>query len=380
MKHVWKNISARRPKKLHTARSRNDQVVTDLRLWLIHASEEICTAIAALQHALLGQARCHLTTIMPGFTHLQPAQPVTFAHHCLAYLEMLERDFERFAACQKRMNICPLGAGALAGSSFAIDRFATAQALGFSAPMRNSLDSVSSRDFVLEFLAHSAICATNLSRLAEEIILWTSPGFGFIELPDRFSTGSSIMPQKRNPDAAELIRAKTGRICGAFNTMTIVIKALPLAYAKDLQEDKEAVFDTAETIAVCLAAMEGMITGLVVHKEKMQKAACYGYPTATDLADWLVRECHLPFREAHHITGQLVAICEQKQVDLPDLALSEMQKIAPQINEDAYRVLGVRESVESRDIFGGTAPAQNKKQIARWRRILARRNKVCAKL
>jgi argininosuccinate lyase len=342
--------------RLHTARSRNDQVATDLRLWVRQSVDDTDAALKLLQEALLDQAEAHADTIMPGFTHLQSAQPVTFGHHMLAYVEMLGRDRNRFAGCRTRINQSPLGAAALAGTSFPIDRKATSAALGFDSPMANSLDAVSARDFALEFLSDAAICAMHLSRLAEELVNWSSAQFSFVRLSDAFSTGSSIMPQKRNPDAAELVRAKSGRIIGALNGLMIVMKGLPLAYSKDMQEDKEPLFDAADTLALCIEAMTGMIRELAVNKERMRDAAAAGFATATDLADWLVRELDMPFRQAHHVTGSLVKIAEEKGCDLAELTLDELKSVESDLTEAVFKVLSVQYSVESRSSLGGTAP------------------------
>jgi argininosuccinate lyase len=356
--------------RLHTARSRNDQVVTDFRLWIRDACARAQDGLKALQLALHQQAQSHAATIMPGFTHMQSAQPVTFGHHCLAYVEMFARDASRFADAGKRLNECPLGAAALAGTSFPIDREATALALGFARPMRNSLDAVSARDFALEYLAAATIAATHLSKLAGEIVQWSSPPFGFVRLSDAFTTGSSIMPQKRNPDAAELIRGKTGRVLGDFVALATVVKGLVLSYGSDLQEDKERVFDAADTLELSLAAMAGMIADLKVDVEAMREAARAGYPTATDLADWLVRTLKKPFREAHHIAGAIVKRAEEVKVDLDKLPLSEMQKIEPAITQEVFEVLSLEASVASRMSLGGTAPARVREQIAFWREKL----------
>jgi argininosuccinate lyase len=352
--------------RLHTARSRNDQVAVDFRLFVRDAVDFLDGRLRALQQALAAKALVHATTIMPGFTHLQPAQPVTFGHHCLAYVEMFSRDRGRFADARRRMNESPLGAAALAGTSFPIDRMRTATALGFSAPMRNSLDAVSDRDFALETLSASALCAVHLSRLAEEIVLWCSPQFGFVRMTDKFTTGSSIMPQKRNPDAAELVRAKAGRILGALTTLLVVIKGLPLAYAKDMQEDKEPVFDALDSLSLSLAAMTGMVKDIEPDKDAMHKAAGRGFATATDLADWLVRLLGLPFRQAHHIVGKLVALSESRGVDLAQLSLRDMQSVHSGITADALEVLDVERSVVSRRSFGGTAPANVEAEARRW--------------
>ena len=353
--------------RLHTARSRNDQVAVDLRLWVKEECQRVAQALKELIAAFLERAEEHAATVMPGFTHLQAAQPVTFGHHLMAYVEMFGRDLWRVRDAIERMDENPLGAAALAGTSFGIDRHRTAKALGFREPTRNSLDSVSDRDFALEFLSVAAICATHLSRLAEEIVIWSTPQFGFIRLSDSFSTGSSIMPQKKNPDAAELVRAKTGRINGSLIALLTVMKGLPLAYSKDMQEDKEQVFDAAESLELAIAAMTGMIRDLEVRKDRMRAAAGSGYSTATDLADWLVREAGLPFRDAHHVTGNAVALAEKKGCDLADLSLEELQAIHPGITKGVFDVLSVEASVASRTSFGGTAPSEVKKQIAWWR-------------
>ncbi len=352
--------------RLHTARSRNDQVATDFRLWVRDQTDAALAGIVALQRALLAQAEAGADWVMPGFTHLQVAQPVTWGHHMLAYVEMLARDFGRFSDARRRMNESPLGAAALAGTSFPIDRHMTAAALGFDRPMANSLDAVSDRDFALEFLSAAAICAVHLSRLAEELVIWSSAQFRFVALSDRFSTGSSIMPQKKNPDAAELIRAKIGRILGATVALFTVMKGLPLAYSKDMQEDKEQVFDAADTLMLALAAMEGMVRDMTANRANLEKAAASGFSTATDLADWLVREAGLPFREAHHVTGALVAVAEKKGVDLPDLSLAEMTSAHPAITDAVYSVLGVHNSAASRQSYGGTAPDRVREQVAAW--------------
>ncbi len=356
--------------RLHTARSRNDQVATDFRLWVRERCDAAVGGLQALIGALLGQAEVGAAWVMPGFTHLQTAQPVTWGHHMMAYVEMFGRDMSRFADARARMNESPLGAAALAGTSFPIDRHMTAEALGFDRPMANSLDAVSDRDFALEFLAASSICAMHLSRFAEELVIWSSAQFRFVALSDRFSTGSSIMPQKKNPDAAELIRAKIGRILGATVALFTVMKGLPLAYSKDMQEDKEQVFDAADTLMLALAAMEGMVRDMTARVENLEKAAASGFSTATDLADWLVRELGLPFREAHHVTGALVALAEAKGCDLPELTLAEMQSAHAGIDQQVYSVLGVHNSVASRQSYGGTAPDQVRAQVARWRERL----------
>jgi len=352
--------------RLHTARSRNDQVAVDFKLWVRDALDALDGQAAELQRALATRALDSAGLVMPGFTHLQSAQPVTFGHHLLAYVEMLGRDRGRFADARARLNECPLGAAALAGTSFPIDRFMTAKALGFDRPTANSLDSVADRDFVLETLAAAAICATHLSRLAEEIVLWTTPQFGFVRLSDAFSTGSSIMPQKRNPDAAELARGKTGRVVGALVGLLSVMKGLPLAYSKDMQEDKEGAFDAIETLSLCLSAMTGMIRDLTPDAKRMKAAAGAGYATATDLADWLVRTLKTPFREAHHITGRIVALAAARGVALEKLTLAEMQGVEPRITAEVFAVLGVERSVKSRTSYGGTAPANVKKQARGW--------------
>ncbi len=352
--------------RLHTARSRNDQVALDFRMYVRDSVDAFDAALGDLQTALAEQALEHAHTIMPGFTHLQPAQPVTFGHHLLAYVEMFGRDRSRFADARKRMNECPLGAAALAGTSFPIDRHMTAKALGFDKPTSNSLDSVSDRDFALEALAAAAISATHLSRLAEEIVIWMTPQFGFVKLSDKWTTGSSIMPQKRNPDAAELCRAKVGRITAAFVGLAMVMKGLPLTYSKDMQEDKEATFDALTNYAVALAAMTGMIRDLQPVPERMRAAAGSGYATATDLADWLVRTLKMPFREAHHVTGTIVKEAEKRRVDLPDLPLAVMQSVEKRITNDVFAVLSVENSVKSRTSHGGTAPQNVVKMAKSW--------------
>jgi argininosuccinate lyase len=356
--------------KLHTARSRNDQVATDFRLYVRGAIDHIGAQLAALQLALARKAEAHAGTLMPGFTHMQTAQPVTFGHHCLAYVEMLARDRGRFADARKRVNESPLGAAALAGTSFPIDRDMTAAELGFDRPMANSLDAVSARDFALETLAAAAICATHLSRLAEEIVIWFSAGFGFIQLSDAFTTGSSIMPQKRNPDAAELIRAKAGRIAGAFTGLLIVMKGLPLAYSKDMQEDKEAVFTAIDALSLGLSAMTGMIEDLKPNEEKMAAAASLGFSTATDLADWLVQHAKLPFREAHHATGRIVKAAEKAGLDLAQLPLATMKKIEPRVTAGVFGVLDPAKSAASRRSFGGTAPEKVREAAETWLKTL----------
>ncbi|WP_106161649.1 argininosuccinate lyase [Hasllibacter halocynthiae] len=356
--------------RLHTARSRNDQVATDLRLWVREQCDQAADGIAALQRALLDQAEAGADWPMPGFTHLQVAQPVTWGHHMLAYVEMLGRDAGRFRDARARMNESPLGAAALAGTGFPVDREMTADALGFDRPMANSLDAVAARDFALEYLAAASICATHLSRLAEELVIWSSAQFGFVLMSDQWSTGSSIMPQKKNPDAAELIRAKVARVNGAFVALATVMKGLPMTYSKDMQEDKEQVFDAADTLALSLAAMAGMVATMTPRAEAMRAAAATGFSTATDLADWLVREAGLPFREAHHVTGALVARAEGKGCDLSDLSLEEMREAHPAIGEGVFDVLTVEASVASRRSYGGTAPENVRAQVGRWRERL----------
>ena len=357
--------------RLHTGRSRNDQVATDFRLWVRDQCDAAIDGLTALIRAALSQAEAGADWVMPGFTHLQTAQPVTWGHHMMAYVEMFGRDLSRFQDARKRMNESPLGAAALAGTGYPIDRDMTAKALDFDRPMANSLDAVSDRDFALEFLAASSICAVHMSRLAEELVIWSSAQFRFVSMSDKWSTGSSIMPQKRNPDAAELIRAKIGRILGATVALFTVMKGLPLAYSKDMQEDKEQVFDAADTLMLALAAMTGMLSDLTANRDRLEAAAGAGFSTATDQADWLVRELGLPFRDAHHVTGSLVALAEQGRVDLPDLTLAQMQSVHGQITDDVFNVLGVHNSVASRQSYGGTAPAQVRAQIARWKEKLA---------
>ncbi len=350
--------------RLHTARSRNDQVATDFRLWVRAALDRCDAAAAELQAGLLDQADAHADAVMPGFTHLQIAQPVTLGHHLLAYVEMLGRDRGRFADCRRRLNECPLGAAALAGTVFPIDRDMTAAALGFDRPAANSLDAVSDRDFAVEFLAAAALAGTHLSRLAEEIVLWTSDGFGFVALSDAFTTGSSIMPQKRNPDAAELVRAKTGRLNGSLVALLTVMKGLPLAYQKDMQEDKVPVFEAADALELCFAAAAGLVRDMRPDRERMRAAAARGYSTATDLADWLVRELGLPFRRAHHVTGAIVRRAEARGCTLADLPLAEMQAVEPAITEAVRGALTVERSVESRASYGGTAPSRVRAAIS----------------
>lgn len=356
--------------RLHTARSRNDQVATDFKLWVRSAIDNIDHALAAFQRALVEKAIMHAATVMPGLTHLQTAQPVTFGHHLLAYVEMAARDRGRFADARRRLNESPLGAAALAGTSFEIDRDMTAQALGFDRPAANSLDAVSDRDFVLETLAAAAITAVHLSRLAEEIVIWTSPLTGLAKLSDKFTTGSSIMPQKRNPDAAELVRAQAGRITGALSGLLMVMKGLPLAYQKDMQEDKASAMTALSALTLSLAAMAGMVTDLEPDITRMKKAAGEGYATATDLADWLVRTLKLPFREAHHITGRIVAAASENNVPLHRLPLQAMQSVEPRITQDVFEVLSVTNSVKSRTSYGGTAPKNVRNAAKRWLRHL----------
>ena len=356
--------------RLHTARSRNDQVAVDFRLWVRDQCDAADAALEKLMKALLGQAEAGADWVMPGFTHLQVAQPVTWGHHMLAYVEMFARDRSRFADARKRMNTSPLGAAALAGTSFPIDRHMTAEALGFDRPMSNSLDATSDRDFALEFLAASSICAMHLSRLAEELVIWSSAQFRFVKMSDKWSTGSSIMPQKRNPDAAELIRAKIGRIFGANVALMTVMKGLPLTYSKDMQEDKEQVFDAADNLLLALAAMAGMVADMEANVPSLEAAAATGFSTATDLADWLVRELGLPFRDAHHVTGSLVAMAEAKSCDLPELTLADMQSVHQDITQSVFDVLGVKNSVASRTSFGGTAPDNVRVQVAVWKDAL----------
>ncbi len=357
-------------KRLHTGRSRNDQVALDVRLWVRDAIDGLDAQIAAVMRELVTRAAEHAGTVMPGFTHLQPAQPTTFGHHLLAYVEMLSRDRGRLADCRRRLNECPLGAAALCGTGFPIDRHMTAAALGFDGPTRNSLDSVASRDFAAEFLFACAMCATHLSRFAEEIVIWTNPYFGFIKLSDAFTTGSSIMPQKRNPDAAELVRGKTGRIFGSLVGLLTVMKGLALTYFKDMQEDKEGIFDAAESLTLGLAAIGGMARDMKPQVGRLAEAAGAGFSTATDLADWLVRELKLPFRDAHHVTGRLVVKAEEMGVDLAGLTIGEMQAVDPRITEAVFNVLSVAASVRSRTSFGGTAPANVARMAAEWQERL----------
>lgn len=356
--------------RLHTARSRNDQVATDFKLYIRQTIDHLAEQIATLQYVLAQKAAEHADVVMPGYTHLQSAQPVTFGHHCLAYVEMLGRDRSRFKDARKRLNECPLGAAALAGTSFPIDRKQTAKALGFDRPTANSLDSVADRDFVLEALSAASISAIHLSRFAEELVIWSSAEFRFIHLSDGYTTGSSIMPQKRNPDAAELIRAKIGRILGAFNSLAIVMKGLPLAYSKDMQEDKEVAFDALDNYSLALAAMTGMISDMKPNVERLAKSAGGGFSTATDIADWLVRVLALPFRDAHHITGSIVAIAEKQDLQLDQLSLEDMQKVEPKITKDIFNVLSVENSVKSRTSYGGTAPTAVRKMANKWIKAL----------
>lgn len=357
--------------RLHTARSRNDQVATDFKLYTRDTIDTLIAQIEALQTAFLVRAEQEAATVMPGFTHLQTAQPVTFGHHMLAYVEMLGRDASRLKDARTRLNESPLGAAALAGTSFPIDRNMTAEALGFDRPTANSLDSVADRDFMLELLADASICAVHLSRFAEELVIWSSSQFAFVRLSDKFSTGSSIMPQKRNPDAAELIRAKIGRIMGAFTSLTIVMKGLPLAYSKDMQEDKEVAFDALDSLSLCLAAMTGMITDLSVNPDAMRNAAGSGFSTATDLADWLVREANVPFRDAHHITGRVVAAAETKNCGLDGLTIEDLKAVDARIDSRVFKVLSVEKSVASRTSYGGTAPKNVLAQVKRWKEQLS---------
>jgi argininosuccinate lyase len=359
--------------RLHTARSRNDQVATDFKLWIRDTIDDLDRALAHYQHALADKALAHAATVMPGFTHLQTAQPVTFGHHLLAYVEMAARDRGRFADARRRLNESPLGAAALAGTSFPLDRTMTAKRLGFDRPAANSLDAVSDRDFVLETLAAAAITAVHLSRFAEEIVIWTSPLAGLLRLSDKFTTGSSIMPQKRNPDAAELVRAKAGRIIGALNALLIVMKGLPLAYQKDMQEDKEGAIDALAALSLGIVAMTGMVLDMTPDVARMGQAAGEGYATATDLADWLVRVVQMPFREAHHVTGRIVAEAVKKDCALDQLPLAAMKGIEPRISEEVFRVLSVDRSVKSRTSFGGTAPANVQREAKKWLKRLEKK-------
>jgi argininosuccinate lyase len=362
--------------RLHTARSRNDQVATDFRLYVRDTIDQTDAALAAFQYALVQRALEHADTVMPGFTHLQTAQPVTFGHHLMAYVEMAARDRGRFADARKRLNESPLGAAALAGTSFPIDRDATAKALGFDRPMANSLDAVSDRDFVLEILSAAAIASVHLSRFAEEIVIWTSPLVGLVRLSDKFTTGSSIMPQKRNPDAAELVRAKTGRVVGALTALLIVMKGLPLAYQKDMQEDKQGAMEAFAALSLAIRAMTGMVMDLVPDEKRMKLAAGDGYATATDLADWLVRTLKMPFRDAHHVTGKIVASASNAGVALHHLPLKAMQAIEPKITAEALSVLSVESSVKSRTSYGGTAPKNVRAQAKAWLKRLEKERKL----
>lgn len=362
--------------RLHTARSRNDQVATDFRLWVRAAIDRLDAAVHALQTALLDRADEHTGTVLPGLTHLQPAQPVTFGHHLLAYFEMFDRDRSRMGDCRARLNESPLGAAALAGTSYPIDRHRTAKALGFDAPMANSMDAVSARDFALEFLSAASIAAVHLSRLAEEIVLWTNPRYCFVTLPDSFSTGSSIMPQKRNPDSAELVRGKAGRIIGALTGLLVTMKGLPLTYSKDMQEDKEPTFAAAETLDLCVQVMTGMIRDMAVNKEAMLAATQDGFLTATDLADWLVQNVNMPFREAHRVAGRIVRLAEQKGVGLHELSVAEMRVVEPRITDAARKVLAIDQSVARRTSFGGTAPALVRRAAKNARKRLGTRKLV----
>jgi argininosuccinate lyase len=356
--------------RLHTARSRNDQVATDFRLWVRAVIDEADDALAAFQRVLVARAEEHADSVMPGFTHLQAAQPVTLGHHLMAYYEMLRRDRSRFADARARLNESPLGAAALAGTSFPIDRDATAAALGFDRPTANSLDSVSDRDFALDYLMAATQCALHLSRLAEELVIWASQPFGFVALPDAFSTGSSIMPQKRNPDAAELVRGHSGRIAGAMVSLVMTMKALPLAYSKDMQDDKPPVFEAHDLLMLSLQALAGMVEATAFRTDRMRAAAEAGFSTATDLADWLVRAAGIPFREAHHITGRAVKLAEEQGCGLADVDLAALREIDPRIDERVYEVLTVDASINSRTSYGGTAPQRVREQIAKARKAL----------
>lgn len=360
--------------RLHTARSRNDQVATDFKLYVRDTIDHFLSQLTTLQLALAKKAEEHAEVVMPGYTHLQTAQPVTFGHHCLAYVEMLGRDVTRFKDARKRLNECPLGSAALAGTSFPIDRKMTAKALDFDKPTANSLDSVADRDFILETLSAASISAIHLSRFAEELVIWSSAEFNFIKLSDSFTTGSSIMPQKRNPDAAELIRAKVGRIIGAFNGLSMVMKGLPLAYSKDMQEDKEMAFDALDNYSLALAALTGMIEDMHPNKEKMAKSAGGGFSTATDIADWLVRVINLPFRDAHHVTGSIVALAEKQNLRLHELTIDDMQSVEPKITKDIFNVLSVENSVKSRKSYGGTAPTEVRKMAKKWIKSLEKQS------
>ena len=359
--------------RLHTARSRNDQVATDFRLWVRDAIDRIDAGLADLQGRLLDRAAQYADTVMPGFTHLQAAQPVTLGHYLLAYVEMVGRDRGRFQDARKRLNLSPLGSGALAGTSLPIDRRMTARALGFDAPTANSLDGVSDRDFAIEFLSAAALCAVHLSRFAEEIVIWCSAQFRFVSLTDAFTTGSSMMPQKRNPDAAELVRGKVGRILGAQNALLVTLKGLPMTYGKDMQEDKEPTFDAADSLELCIAATAGMVSDFTANEPRLRESAGEGYTTATDLADWCVRKLDIPFREAHHIAGRAVRIAEAEGKPLEALKLEQLQSIEPRIGKDVFTALGVDNSVKSRVSLGGTAPKNVRAEIARWRKLLQRK-------
>ena len=380
LEDVHMNIEARLKEKigdaagrLHTARSRNDQVATDFRLWLRDALDSLDHAIMDLQTALIDKAEKYAALPMPGYTHLQPAQPITFGHHLLAYVEMTGRDRDRLRDARKRVNESPLGSAALAGTSFPIDRARTARELGFDRPMANSLDGVSARDFALEFLSAATILGINLSRLAEEIVIWASPSFGFIKLSDAFTSGSSIMPQKRNPDAAELVRAKVGRLLGAFTALSVVMKGLPLTYSKDMQEDKEQVFDAVDTLHLSLGAMAGMVRDMQPQPDALNTGLQNGFITATDLADWLVRAADIPFRNAHHITGKIVRLAEEKNCRLDQLSLAEMQAIDPRITQAIFTVLNPANAIASRTSFGGTAPGNVKKAAKNARKSFLNR-------
>ncbi len=360
--------------RLHTARSRNDQVATDFRMWVRAAIETLDEELAKVQSALIDKAEAFADAIMPGFTHLQAAQPVTLGHHLLAYVEMFGRDRGRLTDARVRLNECPLGAGAIAGTSFPIDRHMTAEKLGFDRPMANSMDAVSDRDFALEFLSAAAILATHMSRLAEEMVFWSSAQFSFIRFTDAFSTGSSMMPQKRNPDAAELVRGKTGRVFGNLFGLLTVMKGLPLTYSKDMQEDKEAAFAAFDTLELCLAATAGLVADMKPDREKMHKAAAVGFITATDFADWLVQKLNIPFREAHHITGRVVKLAEGSGCDIGQLSLADMQQAEPRITDDVFNILTVEASAASRTSFGGTAPDQVRKQVVSARERFLKRS------
>ncbi|MBP2292582.1 argininosuccinate lyase [Azospirillum rugosum] len=350
-------------KRLHTGRSRNDQVATDFKLWVRDALDRADQGLKALQAALIDLAEKHTDTVMPGFTHLQAAQPVSFGHHLLAYVEMFGRDRGRLRDARARLNECPLGSAALAGTPYPIDRFMTAEALGFDRPTANSLDAVSDRDFALEYLAAASICGMHLSRFAEEIVLWCSAQFRFIRLTDAFTTGSSIMPQKKNPDAAELVRAKAGRVIGSLNSLLVAMKGLPLAYSKDMQEDKEPVFEADDTLALCIAAMEGMVRDMEPNVPALKEATDRGFLNATDLADWLVRELDMPFREAHHVTGRAVKLAEDKRVGLTGLTLEELRSVEPRITEAVFPALSIEASLDSRRSFGGASPVRVREAV-----------------